>query len=80
LWPDPSAFRRVATLTPSTGDRPERQEKRDRGHLPHYARSRRGHHLLSRSCAPNKLPQLYLWEPDAYKDKVNSFTLYPGHS
>ena len=26
----------------------------------------------------DKLPQLYLWEPDAYKDKVNSITLYHG--
>ena len=26
---------------------------------------------------PN-LPQLYLWEPDAYKDKINSITLYYG--
>ena len=26
----------------------------------------------------DKLPQLYLWEPDAYKDKVNCFTLYHG--
>ncbi len=26
---------------------------------------------------PN-LPQLYLWEPDAYKDKVTSLTLYKG--
>jgi len=26
---------------------------------------------------PN-LPQLYLWEPDAFKDKVNSLTLYQG--
>ena len=26
----------------------------------------------------DKLPQLYLWEPDAYKDKINSFTLYYG--
>ena len=26
----------------------------------------------------DKLPQLYLWEPDAYKDKVNSLTLYHG--
>jgi hypothetical protein len=26
----------------------------------------------------DKLPQLYLWEPDAYKDKVNSLTLYQG--
>src|SRR5260370_1106360 len=25
-----------------------------------------------------KLPQIYLWEPDAYKDKVNSLTLYHG--
>src|SRR5581483_6114042 len=24
------------------------------------------------------LPQLYLWQPDAYKDKINSFTLYHG--
>ena len=26
----------------------------------------------SPSCAPPNLPQLYLWDPDAYKDKVNS--------
>jgi hypothetical protein len=26
----------------------------------------------------DRLSQLYLWEPDAYKDKVNSFTLYHG--
>ncbi len=25
-----------------------------------------------------ELPQLYLWQPDAYKDTVNSFTLYRG--
>src|SRR5581483_4508316 len=24
------------------------------------------------------LPQIYLWEPEAYKDKVNSLTLYQG--
>ncbi|NKN39404.1 EAL domain-containing protein [Agrobacterium sp. a22-2] len=24
------------------------------------------------------LPQIYLWEPDAYKDTVNAFTLYRG--
>jgi hypothetical protein len=24
------------------------------------------------------LPQIYLWDPDAYKDKINSFTLYYG--
>ena len=26
---------------------------------------------------PN-LPQLYLWEPDAFKDKSTSLTLYEG--
>ena len=26
----------------------------------------------------DKLTQIYLWEPDAYKDKVNSITLYYG--
>lgn len=26
----------------------------------------------------SKLPQLYLWKPEAYKDKVNSLTLYKG--
>ncbi len=26
----------------------------------------------------DKLAQIYLWEPDAYKDKVNSITLYYG--
>ena len=49
----------------------------DRGRLPHHARSRDGHHLRRRTAHAN-LPQLYLWEPDAYKDKVNSLTLYQG--
>ncbi|WP_036581263.1 hypothetical protein, partial [Brucella anthropi] len=26
----------------------------------------------------HNLPQLYLWEPEAYKDAVNSYTLYRG--
>ena len=25
-----------------------------------------------------ELPQIYLWEPEAYKDTINSFTLYKG--
>ena len=28
-------------------------------------------------ASPN-LPQLYLWDPEAYKDSVNSYTLYRG--
>jgi diguanylate cyclase (GGDEF)-like protein/PAS domain S-box-containing protein len=76
LWPD-LGLSRIATITPSTGDRPERQESAtadifritlDPGSVVTYVAELR----------TDKLPQLYLWEPDAYKDKVNSFTLYQG--
>jgi len=36
----------------------------------------RGHYIME--LRTDKLPQVYLWEPDTYKDKVNSFTLYHG--
>ena len=76
LWPD-LGLSRLATITPSVGDRPERQENPtadvfritlDPGAVVTYVAELR----------TDKLPQLYLWEPDAYKDKVNSFTLYQG--
>src|SRR5436190_1920643 len=76
LWPD-LGLSRIASITPSTGDRPERQESAtadifritlDPGAVITFVAELR----------TDKLPQLYLWEPDAYKDKVNSFTLYQG--
>ncbi|HEU4806499.1 MAG TPA: EAL domain-containing protein [Nitrobacter sp.] len=76
LWPDLGQSR-IATITPSTGDRPERQESAtadvfritlDPGAVITFVMELR----------TDKLPQLYLWEPDAYKDKINSFTLYQG--
>src|SRR4030088_570410 len=76
LWPDPG-LSRIATITPSTGDRPERQESAtadifritlDPGTVITFVAELRS----------DRLPQLYLWEPDAYKDKINSFTLYYG--
>jgi diguanylate cyclase (GGDEF)-like protein/PAS domain S-box-containing protein len=76
LWPD-LGLSRIATITPSTGDRPDRQESPtadifritlDPGAVITFVAELR----------TDKLPQLYLWEPDAYKDKVNSFTLYQG--
>ncbi|ABA06004.1 multi-sensor diguanylate cyclase/phosphodiesterase [Nitrobacter winogradskyi Nb-255] len=76
LWPDLGQSR-IATITPSTGDRPERQESAtadvfqitlDPGAVITFVMELR----------TDRLPQLYLWEPDAYKDKVNSFTLYQG--
>jgi diguanylate cyclase (GGDEF)-like protein/PAS domain S-box-containing protein len=76
LWPD-LGLSRVANITPSSGDRPDRQDSAtadifritlDPGTVVTYVMELRS----------DKLPQIYLWEPDAYKDKVNSFTLYHG--
>src|SRR5262245_32750613 len=76
LWPD-LGLSRIATITPSTGDRPDRQDSAiadifrvtlDPGTVVTYIMELR----------TDKLPQVYLWEPDTYKDKVNSFTLYHG--
>ena len=76
LWPD-LGLSRIATITPSAGDRPERQESPtadifritlDPGAVITFVAELR----------TDKLPQVYLWEPEAYKDKVNSFTLYQG--
>src|SRR5712672_417489 len=76
LWPD-LGLSRVVNITPSAGDRPDRQDSAtadifritlDPGTVVTFVAELR----------TNKLPQIYLWEPDAYKDKVNSFTLYHG--
>jgi diguanylate cyclase (GGDEF)-like protein/PAS domain S-box-containing protein len=76
FWPD-LGLSRVVAITPSSGDRPVRQESTtadvfritlDPGTVITFVAELR----------TDKLPQIYLWEPDAYKDKVNSFTLYYG--
>ena len=70
FWPD-LGLSRIAAITPSTGDRPVRQEGStadifritlDPGTVITFVAELRS----------DKLPQIYLWEPDAYKDKVNS--------
>ena len=70
FWPD-LGLSRIVTITPSSGDRPERQDSAtadvfritlDPGTVITFVAELR----------TDKLPQLYLWEPDAYKDKVNS--------
>ena len=76
IWPD-LGLSRLAGITPSSGDRPERQDSAtadvfrvilDPGTVITYVAELR----------TDRLPQIYLWEPDAYKDKVNSLTLYHG--
>jgi diguanylate cyclase (GGDEF)-like protein/PAS domain S-box-containing protein len=76
LWPDLGESR-IVYITPSSGDPPELQRNAsadvyrvtlDPGTVITFVAELR----------TPRLPQLYLWEPDAYKDKVNSLTLYQG--
>src|SRR5918995_1816950 len=75
LWPDLGLSRVVYIL--SSGEPPERQDSAtadifritlDPGAVLTFVAELR----------TDKLPQIYLWQPDAYKDKVNSLTLYHG--
>jgi diguanylate cyclase (GGDEF)-like protein/PAS domain S-box-containing protein len=76
LWSD-LGLSRIVYITPSSGDPPERQDNAgadvfrvtlDPGTVITFVAELR----------TDNLPQLYLWEPDAYKDKLNSLTLYQG--
>src|ERR1700686_414317 len=76
IWPD-LGLSRIVNITPSSGDPPERLDNPtadvfrvtlDPGTVITFVAELRS----------SNLPQLYLWEPDAFKDKVNSLTLYQG--
>ena len=76
ISPDLGATR-VTAITASQGFPPEREESDDAdvfrltldpGTTVTYVGELR----------TSNLPQIYLWEPDAYKDKITSLTLYKG--
>jgi diguanylate cyclase (GGDEF)-like protein/PAS domain S-box-containing protein len=76
LIPDLGASR-IAAVTPSQGFAPDRQASQeadvfritlDPGAIVTFVAELR----------TPVLPQLYLWDPDNYKDSINSFTLYHG--
>ncbi|MGH6818148.1 MAG: EAL domain-containing protein [Methylovirgula sp.] len=76
IWPDLGATR-ISAITASQSFPPERQESPDAdvfmltlnpGTTVTYVAELRS----------STLPQLYLWEPDAYKDKLTSLALYKG--
>jgi diguanylate cyclase (GGDEF)-like protein/PAS domain S-box-containing protein len=76
FWPD-LGLSRIAAITPSSGDRPVRQESTS-SDIFRITLDPGTVITLVTELRTDKLPQIYLWEPDAYKDKVNSFTLYYG--
>ncbi len=76
LWTDLGASR-IRAITPSQGFAPERLARVDAdifrltldpGAVVTFVAELNG----------TRLPQLYLWEPDAYKDSVNRLTFYEG--
>jgi diguanylate cyclase (GGDEF)-like protein/PAS domain S-box-containing protein len=76
VWPDLGSSR-IATITASQGSPPEREDNLesdvfrltlDPGATVTYVAELR----------TPALPQLYLWEPEAFKDKSTSLTLYQG--
>ena len=76
FWPE-LGNRRILNLTPSQGFRPERQASPDADVFLVTLDPGSTVTFIAELATPT-LPQLYLWEPDAYKDRVNAFTLYHG--
>ena len=76
FWPDLGSVR-IASVTPSQGFRPERQASND-ADIYLITLDPGTTVTLVIELAASNIPQLYLWEPEAYKGKINSFTLYNG--
>lgn len=76
FWPDLASVR-IEAITASHGFRPEREEGTeadlfaitlDPGAIVTFVAELRG----------TRLPELTLWDPEVYKDKLNALTLYRG--
>jgi diguanylate cyclase (GGDEF)-like protein/PAS domain S-box-containing protein len=68
---------RILTITPSQGFRPDRQDSHDADIFTVTLDPRTTVTFVAELASP-RLPQLYLWDAESYKDTVNSFTLYHG--
>ncbi|WP_026607327.1 EAL domain-containing protein [Methylocapsa acidiphila] len=76
IWPDLGASR-ISAITASQGFPPEREESADADVFRLTLDPGTTVTYVGELRTPN-LPQLYLWEPDAYKDKITSLALYKG--
>ena len=76
IWPDLGS-ERIAEITASQGIAPEKQEDDDADIFRLTLDPGATVTYVAELKTP-KLPQLYLWEPEAYKDKTTSLTLYKG--
>ena len=76
IWPDLGATR-ISSITASQGFAPEHEENSEADVFRLTLDPGTTVTYVAELKAPN-LSQLYLWEPDAYKDKITSLTLYKG--
>ncbi len=76
IWPDLGSPR-IASITPSEGFALDRQLSAD-ADVFRITLNPGSVITFVAELSSHNLPQLYLWEPEAYKDMVNSYTLYRG--
>ncbi len=76
IWPDLGRGR-IASITPSEGFSLDRQPADDADIFSITLNPGTVVTFVA-ELADERLPQLTLWEPDAFKDAVNSYTLYNG--
>src|SRR5690606_518097 len=76
FWPDLGS-QRIIAITPSEGFALDREQSPDADVFRITLNPGSVITFVAELATPS-LPQLYLWQPDAYKDTVNAFTLYRG--
>jgi diguanylate cyclase (GGDEF)-like protein/PAS domain S-box-containing protein len=76
MWPDLGTSR-ISSITPSEGFAPERQPSAEADVFLVTLDPGTVVTFVTELRTP-QLPQLTLWEPNAYKDSVNAYTLYRG--
>lgn len=76
FWPDLGS-QRIVAITPSEGFALDRQPS-DEADVFRITLNPGAVVTFVAELSSPSLPQLYLWEPNAYKDTVNAFTLYRG--
>ena len=76
VWPDLGSSR-ITAITASQGSPPEREDRLDADVFRVTLDPGATVTYVAELRTPS-LPQLYLWEPDAFKDKGASLTLYQG--
>ena len=76
IWPDLGSAR-IVNITPSEGFALDRQASGDADVFLLTLNPGAVVTFVAELASP-RLPQVYLWEPEAYKDTINSFTLFRG--